>query len=618
MTQELRKTGLPAVGPMPWGSHCCLFYRSRDDLCEAVAGFLRAGLESGERCLWLTEHLEEGRAALQTLTGDVARYERAGQIELLKGSEWYATLGSATEEGLFDAWMEAERRALDEGFKGLRAAGEAPRDEPETRGRLSRYESAVGARFHDHRILALCAYALDECLVDDLVDVATYHHTVVVRDRGTWRSARRLTLSAPGTTAAGGPLVRHPFCLFEDAAEEFGDRAVPEEARREEPGSGELRRRRLTAIEDLATALAGAPTFEAVRQALGDLGPILGAVGVVVRDSAREGPQATADADPARAASSGAGGPPRRAEWLTGAAIGRYPEFSAAAERLAVLPLVTEESDLGTMYVLFGPEARFDAEDRRFLESIAHQAAVALDRAAMADRIERERRSRIEWVATVSHELRNPLSTIKAISAVLSLEQDSVEREHWQEALARQTEHMALLLDAMLDFSRLLHGGRELRKERVDVRRILREAAEDKRVEIEQRELGLRMDFGDEEGAQWILGDRMRLTQVFHNLLGNSVKFTDPPGEITVRFRSDADGAAVIEVSDTGAGIEPELLPRVFEPFTQSAIARPGESGLGLGLALVRNIVELHGGSVSARSRGSGQGSTFTVTLPPG
>jgi CheY-like chemotaxis protein/two-component sensor histidine kinase len=224
-------------------------------------------------------------------------------------------------------------------------------------------------------------------------------------------------------------------------------------------------------------------------------------------------------------------------------------------------------------------------------------------------------RRKDELLSVLSHELRNPLAPIR--SAVFLLDRadpgsDGARRA--REVIARQVGHLARLIDDLLDVSRIARGRIELRRSRVDLTELVRRAADDHRGVLGAS--GVELDVSLPTDAVAVDGDSTRLAQVLGSLLQNSAKFTGSGGRVTLSL-SVEDGSAKVRVTDTGAGIEPALVGQVFEPFVQAerTLART-RGGLGLGLALVKGLVELHGGSVSARSDGPGAGAEFTVTLP--
>ncbi|WP_312513298.1 ATP-binding protein [Massilia sp.] len=255
------------------------------------------------------------------------------------------------------------------------------------------------------------------------------------------------------------------------------------------------------------------------------------------------------------------------------------------------------------------------------------QLAVALDE--MAENLqtketarslaERELRAadqrKDEFLAMLAHELRNPLAPISTGAHLLKLlHSDNAQITQTCAIIARQVEHMTSLVDDLLDVSRVTRGLVSLSTQVLDLRNVVGDAAEQIRPLITARRHKVVLDLPN--GAVPVRGDHKRLVQVVANLLGNATKYTPEGGHITLRLKEDGRDW-LLEVSDDGIGMEPGLVTRVFDLFTQ-AERTPDRSqgGLGLGLALAKSLVELHGGSVSAASAGLGRGSTFTVRLP--
>ncbi len=235
-------------------------------------------------------------------------------------------------------------------------------------------------------------------------------------------------------------------------------------------------------------------------------------------------------------------------------------------------------------------------------------------RAANAELTESDRRKN-EFLGMLSHELRNPLAPIRNSIYILDHAAPTGEQaRRAKEVIKRQAEHLTRLVDDLLDVTRIARGKIELKRSRIDLSVLMRRAGEDHGTLMRQRGIKLTVEVPRE--PIWADGDSTRLSQVVGNLLHNSAKFTAPGGEVRLALEV-AKGAAEIHVRDTGVGIEPDLLARVFEPFVQGerTIART-DGGLGLGLALVKGITGLHGGSVRAASAGPGQGAEFVVRLP--
>jgi PAS domain S-box-containing protein len=224
-------------------------------------------------------------------------------------------------------------------------------------------------------------------------------------------------------------------------------------------------------------------------------------------------------------------------------------------------------------------------------------------------------RRKDEFLGMLSHELRNPLAPIRNSIYVLEHADPTGEQAARARAvIQRQTEHLTHLVDDLLDVTRIARGKIELRCQRVDLRDVVRRATEDFRSGMEDRGIAFHTAFSEEK--LWADADPTRVTQVVGNLLHNAAKFTSRGGEVTLALRA-IDGEAELSVRDTGTGIDPALIPHVFDAFVQGerTLART-EGGLGLGLALVKGITELHGGRVRAESAGKEKGAEFVVRLP--
>jgi PAS domain S-box-containing protein len=224
-------------------------------------------------------------------------------------------------------------------------------------------------------------------------------------------------------------------------------------------------------------------------------------------------------------------------------------------------------------------------------------------------------RRKDEFLAMLAHELRNPLAPLRNSLHILRLTApNDPTTDRVGEVMERQVSHLVRLVDDLMEMSRISRGKIELRKEPVEVAAVVRSAVEVSRPLIDAAGHQLALAIPPE--PMTLDGDPVRLSQVFSNLLNNAAKYTDPGGQIWLTVRREEIGVA-ISVRDTGIGIPPEMLSRVFELFTQvDHSTSRSQGGLGIGLTLVKSIVEMHGGSIEARSSGPGQGSEFVVRLP--
>jgi PAS domain S-box-containing protein len=256
--------------------------------------------------------------------------------------------------------------------------------------------------------------------------------------------------------------------------------------------------------------------------------------------------------------------------------------------------------------VLYRAASYQDISERKQLEEALREQAEALQASD---------RRKDEFLATLAHELRNPLAPIlNSVQLLHLLQSKDPTLLQVCEILDRQTRHMARLVDDLLDLSRVARGQVRLRRERLDLAAVVRQAVQTSEPLIQARRHQLTVTLPEQPLA--LEGDQARLVQVLTNLLNNAAKYTDQGGRIDLRAGREGE-EAVIRVRDTGVGIPPELLPRIFDLFMQVEESRDrSQGGLGIGLALVRRLVELHGGTVSADSAGPGRGSEFVVRLP--
>ncbi len=271
----------------------------------------------------------------------------------------------------------------------------------------------------------------------------------------------------------------------------------------------------------------------------------------------------------------------------------------------------------GMILVTDKEQGDFTADDESLLRQLATMASLALQHVAARIALEEADRGKNQFLAMLSHELRNPLAPIRNSLHLLDRAAPGGEQaRRAQTVIDRQVGHLTRLVDDLLDVTRVSRGKIQLQRERIDLGDVVRRAVEDHRSTFARS--GLELRWTVPEHPLWIDGDRTRIAQVIGNLLQNSAKFTEPGGVATMSVESNACvGQVILRVSDTGVGIAPGVLPRVFEAFSQAdtTLAR-SKGGLGLGLALVKGLVEMHAGTVSVESRGLGQGAEFTVRLP--
>jgi signal transduction histidine kinase len=283
-------------------------------------------------------------------------------------------------------------------------------------------------------------------------------------------------------------------------------------------------------------------------------------------------------------------------------------------------PLVARDRVLGVLTFALRHERRpYGPSELRTAEQLAYRAALSIDNARLfreaqekSERAEEASRAKDEFLALLGHELRNPLAPIVTALEILRMRGD-VGRSKEQAIIDRQVKHLVTLVDDLLDVSRITSGRIQLRRRRLRVRDVVGKAIEMATPLVEQRRHTMVVSVAEE---LFVDADEQRLAQVFANLLTNAAKYTDPGGRIEVGSVRSDDGV-LTWVRDDGRGIAASLLPRIFDPFVQGKrTVDRAEGGLGLGLAIVRSLVDLHGGKVAVQSDGLGRGSQFSVWLP--
>jgi len=288
-----------------------------------------------------------------------------------------------------------------------------------------------------------------------------------------------------------------------------------------------------------------------------------------------------------------------------------------------VVPLAAGPAVVGAMTLVYAESGRrYSPDDLAFAEELGRRAGIAIENARLSGAEQRAReaadaasRAKDDFIAAVSHELRTPLTAILGWSKMMNgAALDQAQQKRASQTIERNAVAMSQLVEDLLDVSRIVSGKMRVDAHPLGVVPVVEAAIDSVQAAANGKQIRLVRSF--ESGSDEVLGDARRLQQIVWNVVSNAVKFTPRGGEVRVRVRSTAD-AVEISVSDDGRGIEPRFLPCVFEPFRQAdgGSARV-TGGLGLGLAITKHLVEIHGGTIDVASEGLGKGATFTITLP--
>ena len=308
------------------------------------------------------------------------------------------------------------------------------------------------------------------------------------------------------------------------------------------------------------------------------------------------------------------------------------PPRPALIRAYLAVPVISRSGEvIGGLFFGHSEPGIFSQRTERLVRGVAAQAGVAVDNArlyeaAQAQITRREQaeaalretdRRKDEFLATLAHELRNPLAPIRQAALISKMATATEAQKRWgHDVITRQVQHMSLLLDDLLDVSRITRGTLQLRKQATELAAVIEAGVETARPILDAKRHRLSIDMPRELPCMNV--DPLRIAQVLSNLLTNAAKYTDPEGSIRVVACRSAD-SVIIQVIDNGIGIAPEALPRIFQMFSQVAATQDrSDGGLGIGLALAKGLIELHAGHIEARSDGLGRGSEFTVRLPIG
>jgi PAS domain S-box-containing protein len=286
-------------------------------------------------------------------------------------------------------------------------------------------------------------------------------------------------------------------------------------------------------------------------------------------------------------------------------------------ESAVVVPITAAGHSFGAISIVSSDSARrYDENDLAVAVELGRRAGYAVDHARLYRQAQAANRAKDEFLATLSHELRTPMTATLGWASMLRMGDTTPETFRLAiDTIERSIRAQAKLIDDIFDVSRIVTGKLQLQVAPVDLPRVIQAAVETLQPSISAK--SLRLEVAYDNVTEPLLGDAARLQQVIWNLLSNAVKFTPPLGTIRIDVRRSSNHEVQVSVRDSGQGISPRMLPFVFERFRQGdSSATRAHGGLGLGLAIVKNLVELHGGAVVAESEGEGRGAMFTVTLP--
>ncbi|MBI2918555.1 MAG: MEDS domain-containing protein [Chloroflexi bacterium] len=570
MEKKLLHSGIDVIGDVPWGTHFCHFFQTKEDLLDVLVPYFRAGLEGNEFCIWVTADplgKPEVERAMASAVPGFARYVEQGQIEIIPYDQWYTLGGHFDSDRVLAGWVDKLEQALKRGYGGLRLTGNTFWLEKQDWRSFADYEAAVDGVIGSYRILALCSYSLDKCGGGEVLDVVRNHEFALARREGRWDLIETAT--------------------YKRAKEAL---AQSETRSRELLAQAEQERNRLKALVDTS------PVGMFVTDTSGD-------IVLANREALRVFGFPRLERDLSRYVAAAVrlrpDGSPYKADELpihralrTGERVYleeiRY-EFAggrAVTTLVSVTPISSSEGETTGAIVVIQDISRLDDTEKR----------------------------RNEFLGVVSHELRSPLTAIKgaAATALGSPTVDYTESRELLRIIDQQADRLRDLVSNLTDITRIEAGAFTINPQATDIRNTLNEALAVFSHAFKSRVV--RLDLA--VGLPPVRADSRRIIQVLTNLLSNAAKFSPPATPINLEVEQD-NAHIKFRVRDQGRGIPPDGLPHLFRKYSQLHDGS-GEpvSGTGLGLAICKGIVQAHAGRIWAESAGEGRGTTITFTLP--
>lgn len=553
-------SGIPRVDDLYWGSHFCQFYNQPEDLAEVLVPYFEAGLSNNEFCLWVTGDQLPARQAEEVMLAarpDLKSRLDRGQITIIDMKDWYVGNREFNADQVLNGWLEREAWALGKGYSGTRLTGDTHWLERQVWQDFREYEEKVSRTFAGRRLIALCTYSAEKCTAGDVIEVAHNHDFALLRRDGEWQVLENTT----ATRLRGELQKKQVDYYYQNLINELPAAVYTTDQ------DGWLNFYNRAAVE-----LWGREP---------EIGKDRWCGFSRIYDN-NESPIELEDCPMGIAVKQRR--PIRDVE-----AIGEKPDGTRFNFQPFPTPLFDSSGEfVGAVNMIF------DITERKRIENQLRDDDLRKN----------------EFLAMLGHELRNPLGALRSGLEIMELRLDNPARILG--IMQNSVDTMAKLLDDLLDLSRVIQGRIQLDRKKMDLCQALNASISAARSNCKKKGQRLEVDI---ETPLYVYGDVTRLEQIFSNLLVNASKFTPEDRGISVHARVE-DGKVVTRVRDEGIGIEQADQEQIFEPFFQITPAGEAATGLGIGLALSRKLVELHGGRISVSSGGRGQGTTFEVRIP--
>jgi len=669
MEDELRNSGIDVIGGVPWGTHFCQFYKTKQDLINTLVPYFKAGLESNEFCMWVTSEplmVVEAQAAIRGAVSAFDKYLRRGQIEIIPYNEWYLQGGTFDDDRVLAGWISKLEQALSKGYAGLRLTGNTFWLERNRWQAFTEYEAKVNNIIGRYRMIAACTYSLDKCDAAAVIDVVRNHQFALVKQEEEWniiesstykQAKQALLVSEQNLNRAQAvahigswrlDIQRNQLLWSDETYRIFG---IP----RETPMTYEtflssvhpedreyVDRKWMAALHgepyDIEHRIIVDDEVKWVRE-MAELefdskGELKGGFGTVQDITKRKQVENELRVKAFAVTSSASGiaianldgimtyvnlaclsmwDYEQEEEVLGKHAINFFAdknEFGVALK--AVLKegvwqgeAKARRSDGSTFDVLVLANLVADADGEPFCMM-----------ASFVDITERKKLEQLkdEFIGLVSHELRTPLTVIGGCLSTLLTELNRLSPSEVQQLLKDallESQSLSYLIENLLELSRAQAQQLALYPELIDVKTLVRETL----AKIKRQAPSHRFSISIPYKLPSINGDPLRIERILYNLLDNAAKYSPPGSQIKVSANAEPE-RLVIGVSDHGKGLSSSEQAKIFGPFQRLENDRPDQArGAGLGLMVCRRLVEAHGGEIWVESK-KGKGSTFFFSLP--
>lgn len=577
ISEKLRKSGIPVIGDVPWGTHFCQFYQTREDLIDILVPYFKVGLENNEYCMWITAeplNVQDAVDAMRKVVPDFDQYVRKRQIEIIPYTKWYIKEGSFDGQTVLQGWVDRLNQALINGYDGLRLTGNTFWLEKTDWKDFTDYEEEVNNVIGKYRMMAICTYSLEKCGASEVIDVVVNHQFALIKREGEW-----------------------------DIIESSISRQKTDKIDYLE---GLVEQRNMELLEAQRIAHMGNWYWDIISNELKWSDEIYRIFGLLPQQFS-----ATYDAFLQIVH------PDDRQAVQKGVDEALYKNIPYSIDHRLILPDGSERSVHEQAQVYFDGSGRpvrmigtvQDITERKQAED--KQKRLNEELVEYSRQLEATNSELSAFVYSASHVLRAPLRGINGYSRILlddftdSLNDDG---KRLLNAVARNAAEMGHYIDDLLAYSNA--GRMKMEPSFIDMNKAVESVVEELQPLLSVRDVKFEIKM-----LPPAYGDQPMVRRVFHNLLSNAVKFTMPKQAAVIEIGGRLEEReSVYYVKDNGAGFDPRYKDKLFGVF-QRLHEDEEFDGTGMGLAIVKRIIEKHGGRVWAEGKVN-EGATFYFTLP--